>query len=279
MPQGILILDNNCYAQLEDSRNAAHFASNLRIADLLPQPSEVNLIEATAASPDSVRERLLRTIDRVRDGYPLLPWPFALLKLIGQSILEGRHRFRLESRGIEWYLEDMDAARRLSQEVLAFQRGIEKAFTDFHAKRRQQLHRQLKERRETEDFESSRDFLERVWVGSETRKDFAEVTWNALGLPSPAPVESLEENEAWRLLLDAEGVALYERAIATTQPKMVQRLDLIQLVYLGGAPRRVIASADRGFLRAANNILRGRYSNARAIHIAELISLNSPNER
>ena len=272
MSQGILILDNNCYALLETVENAARFASNIRVADLTPQPSEVNLVEAAAASPDRVRERLLRTIDTIRNGYPLLTWPFALLKLIGQSILEGRRRFRLESRGIEWYLEDKKAARALSQEVLAFQRGIEKTFAEFHAKHRQQLRRRLKERGEVEDFESSRDFLERVWVGSETRKDFAEVTWNGLGLPSPAPVEILEQNEAWRLLLDAEGVALYERAVATVQPKTVQRLDLVQLVYLAGAPRRIIASADRGFLRAADNILRGRYPNVRAVHISDLVS-------
>ena len=83
---------------------------------------------------------------------------------------------------------------------------------------------------------------------------------------------ALERNESWRLLLDAEGVGVYERAIAHKQPKFVHRLDLIQLVYLGLAPRRMIVTADRPLLRAANEILTLRYPNARAIHISDLVS-------
>ena len=82
----------------------------------------------------------------------------------------------------------------------------------------------------------------------------------------------LEQNEAWRLLLDAEGVAVYERAIATVQPKFVQRLDLLQLIYLAGESKRMIVTSDKGLLRAGNAILPGRYPGARAVHLDDLLS-------
>ena len=271
MQPGIAILDNSCYGFLEEPPPERAFRRNLRVADLVAYPSEVNLVEATAA-PDGIRERLLGTILRIGDGNPLLPWPFTLLKAIGQAILEGRTRFSLGPSGKEWYLEDLAAARALSAEVLAFQQGIEETFSRFHVENRQKLRRRMKESGVREDFSSAREFIERVWTGSDTRRDFAEVTWRGLKLPGDAPVDILERNEAWRLLLDAEGVAIYERGVATAQPKKVQRLDLIQLVFLGGAPRRVVATADKGFLRAANCILEGRYPNARAVDISDLVS-------
>ena len=109
------------------------------------------------------------------------------------------------------------------------------------------------------------------WVGSDLRRDYAAVTWSALKLPGDAPVEALERNEAWRLLLDAEGIALYERAVARKQPKRVQRMDLLQLIYLAGARRRILATSDAGLLRAGAAILPGRYLNARVVSAADIL--------
>ena len=95
--------------------------------------------------------------------------------------------------------------------------------------------------------------------------------WEAFKLPGPPPLEVLERNEPWRLMLDAEGVAFYEQVVAHEQPPRVQRLDLIQLPYLGIVRKRVLATADRGLLRAANAVLAGRYDNARAVDIRELV--------
>ena len=160
----------------------------------------------------------------------------------------------------------------MREEALSFQRGIETTFAKFHADKRVQLQRKMRERGLKENFESTRDFLEREWFPGETRRMFAEVTWTGLGLPGDAPMEALEKDEAWRLLLDVEGVAAYERAVAMTQPKVVQRLDLIQLIYLAGENRRMIATADEGLLRVANLVLIGRYPNARAVNIGDLLS-------
>jgi hypothetical protein len=271
MSSGLLLLDNNCYRELVSADRLARFRANLRISDLIAQPSEVNLIESTSA-PDGIREQLLRTIHVVANGQPLLPWPFKLLKQIGNAIVKGERSFRLEASGKEWLLEDPVAAGELNQEVLEFQRGIEAAFTAFHSRNHQRMRAQLRHLGGREDFGEARSFLERAWYDNEMRREYAEVTWSALDLSGDAPIAELEKNEAWRLLLDAEGLAMYERAIAHTQPKAVQRLDLIQLVYLALAQRRVLATGDIGLLRAAAAILPGRYPNARAVHIRSLFS-------
>ncbi len=225
-----------------------------------------------AASADDVQARLLRSIKDVTGDLPLLPWPFQLLQQIGQAIVGGRSSFVLEPTGKEGYLDDLLAAREIREEVVRFNREIEDTFSKYHAQARQQLQAQLRSMGVKEDFGSARDFLEQQWIGSESRRIFAEVTWTALDLPGQAPVEILEQNEAWRLLLDAEGAAAYERAVAKVQPKKAHRLDVLQLVYLANAQRRVLVTADRGLVRIGEAVLRSRYANARVVSLEEMIA-------
>jgi len=82
----------------------------------------------------------------------------------------------------------------------------------------------------------------------------------------------LNVNEAWRLLLDIEGLAVYERTVARKQPKRVHRFDLIQLIYLAGGTERIMVTAEKPLIRAGNLILGTRYSNARMVHISEIVS-------
>lgn len=271
MPPGLLILDTNCYAQLESPDRLARLRSNLRVANLIAQPTELNLVEVTATAQASVRERLLATVRRVADGNALLPWPFKLLQQIGEAMARGQHNVAVEPSGKEWYLEDPAVASELRDEIITFQRDLEKTFSQFHARNRKRLQEAMKSRGVQDEFGSAREFLESFWSVSDMRRDYAEVTWSALSLPGKASLEQLTQNESWKLLLDAEGVAVYERAIARVQPKIVQRLDLIQLVYLGLARRRIIATADNALLRAADAVLLRRYENARAIHVSSLL--------
>lgn len=271
MEPGLLIIDNNCYSRLMDPVALARFRANLRIADFEPQASEINLLESTAASPDAVQARLLASIRQVVGDRPLLPWPFQILKRIGEAIVAGEDGFYVEPSGKEWYLDDVLAASALRETILGFNQQLEKTFSTFHATGRKGLQSRLRAKGAREDFGCAREFLERNWYESDSRRSYAEVTWNALGLPGEAPFAVLEQNEAWRLLLDAEGVAVYERAIARVQPKFVQRLDLLQLIYLAGVPKRMIVTSDKGLLRAAAAILPGRYSGARAVHLDALI--------
>jgi hypothetical protein len=266
---GILVLDNNCYGRLVSDQARERFCANLRVADLVAAPSEVNLLEA-AAAPPAVRAQLLATIKDILDDRPLLPWPFWLLRRIGEASLAGDPIVELDYSGTEWYFDDPKAVDDLRAKVEAFTRELEGPYSTMHANARKTLRRMMKQRGWGDAWGNTRAFLEQQWRPGDVRESFAAQLWRALGLPADAPVKELVANPAWSLMLDGEGVAVYARALAHTQPKKVQRADLIQLVYLGGADRRVIATADAAFLEAASAVL-AAYPNARAIHIDRLL--------
>ncbi len=270
MAPGILILDNNCYSHLTKPGALLKFRANLRVIDFVAQPSEVNLLEA-AAAPARVRTQLFAVLREVIGAQPILMWPFALLKKIGQAIQRGEPHVTIGESGKEWYLDDEEAVAALQAEVKEFQDRLEREFDRLHARNRKSIQSKMRKRGIGTAFESTAHFLDAYWQQSNSRQDYASATWTAFGLPGDAPIDALNLNESWRLLLDAEGVAVYERAITRVQPKFVHRLDLIQLTYLGLAPRRMIATADGPLLRTGNAILSGRYPNARAIHIKDLI--------
>lgn len=269
-PPGLLILDNSCYKHLENHAALARFRGNLRAADFVAQPSELNLVEA-GVSPAAIRSRVVRVIRDVIGRQPLVPWPIGILKEIGIAIVNGRPTVVVGPSGKEWYLDDENAMAERSAEVAEFAAKLEKSFDSLHARFRMKLQRLIKQKRLDAAPESTASFLDGDWFRGEARQEYANVTWRSLGLPGDPPMVELNKNEPWRLLLDAEGLALYERAIAKVQPKVVHRFDLLQMIYLGIAPRRMIATADKPLLRAANAILNGRYQNARAVHITELI--------
>jgi hypothetical protein len=149
-------------------------------------------------------------------------------------------------------------------------RELEERYSALHAEARKQLRPIMKAHGWGDPWGSIRAFLERPWRPGDLREHFAGEMWRALGLPGDAPVKQLVANPTWSLMLDGEGVAVYGRALAHTQPKKVQRADLIQLVYLGGSDRRVIATADEPFLEAATAVLAG-HANARAVHIDTML--------
>ncbi len=270
MSSGLLILDNNAFKQLAQPEAVVRLQKNIRTVDLIVQPTEVNLLEITAA-PEHVRTRLIAALRQVAPGMALLPWPVKLLQEIGQAIVSGQPAYRAKPSGSEWYLNDPDALREIHEDVVGFNRNLEAAFSELHNENRQKVRDHMRRSSSRNDVRSAREFLDRYWVGSELRRIYAEVTWSALELPGVAPIDTLEKSEAWRLLLDAEGVATYERAAARKQPKVVQRMDLFQLIYLAGARRRVLATSDISLLRVSAAILTGRYPNARAVSVATMI--------
>jgi hypothetical protein len=83
--------------------------------------------------------------------------------------------------------------------------------------------------------------------------------WRWFELPGEAPFDRLLRIPAWKLLLDSEGAALFARAMVHQQPRVVQRSDLLQLVYLGASGMRILASADQPFIDMAQQIVHGRY--------------------
>lgn len=269
---GLLILDNNCLRFLRGPDAVARFRASLDLADLVFVPTEVNLLEIAAAEPDDLQQDLVRILRTLAAGEPFLPWPFALLQSIGRSLVQGDTSFRAERLTFEEYLDNPSSLVDLRAEVIAFNARIEAEFSAFHDRRRQQLQAELKRRGQKEAYGNARTFLEQIWDGSEGRQAFADLTWQTFALPGSPPMHLLNGNEAWRLLLDIEGLAVYERTVARKQPKRVHRFDLIQLIYLAGAARqRIMATAEKPLIRAGNLVLT-RYPNARVVHISDILS-------
>lgn len=270
--QGLLILDNSCYARLADEKAMTKLESNMRAAWLHPGASEVNLLEAAATSSHRTELELVRAIRRFAGRWPLLEWPFALLRRLGQAILDGSSRLTTEASGKEWYLEDAQARKDLRVKVREFNNRLEGSFVLLHENARPAAQRWLKARQIRREIDELPAFLDGEWPGLDLRDEFARATWTALGLPGDAPLPDLLKVPAWRLLLDAEGAAVYARAIVHRQPRSVQRKDLIQLVYLGATGIRILATADMPFLNLASQIVNGRYAGARVLHIGDMLT-------
>lgn len=268
MSAGILILDNCCFKYLVDSASREAFKRNAGISGLEPCISTLNLLEIAGAPPKAQR-RLLSVARDLADGRAILPLPLTVLKQHGEAVLARRSRFVAEETGFDWYLNDPDALTALRSEAIAQARAIEARFSESHAKARPHIQRFMKQRG-IRIWPDARTFLDEHWRMSEMPGFFAGLYWRGLGFSGEPPVEDLLLNDVWNLTLDADGVAVYQRAFAREQPKKVQRVDLWQLTYLAAAAKRIIATADGPFLRAAGTILHGRFMNARAVHISDL---------
>lgn len=67
-------------------------------------------------------------------------------------------------------------------------------------------------------------------------------------------------------MADADAIAIFQGALALTQPRQVQRMDQLQLPYLGGADRRILVTMDEPFAEAGKMVVNGRY------HLALVVS-------
>lgn len=269
--QGLLLLDNSSYSRIASPTAMQQLKANMRAAWLEPAASEVNLLEASAASPPSVEAALIATIREFAGDRPLLEWPFALLRRLGRAVVDGQAIVRTGASGKEWYLEDAAARNALRAEVARFNNALEVHFAELHAKTRPKSQQWLKARGVRRTMSDLRTFLDVEWPTLDLRDHIARITWSSFGLPGEAPVQALLRVPAWRILLDIEGAALFARAIVHEQARIVQRFDLIQLVYLGASGIRLLATADRTFLAMAGQIVNGRYGGARVLHIDEML--------
>jgi hypothetical protein len=231
----------------------------------------LNLLEALKTQNERVRRRLVATIGFVASGRPLLPWPYELLRQAGAIIAGRLDGIRLQPSGYEWILEHPDdLTTKQLDSAREFLEKQESAFTKMHDEARPLIQRFLKQHHLKGSWRVASEFLDQEWTTKAHLDTYIERIWNRLNLPSDAPVDQVLENEMWRLFFDGQGIGAFERAISEQPPKRAQQMDLLQLIYLGGAQRRMIASDDAGTLRAAMAVLHGRYRRARAVHISQL---------
>jgi hypothetical protein len=99
--------------------------------------------------------------------------------------------------------------------------------------------------------------------------------WIGLGLDDPPPPLSVVwQAESWRVMLEAIGATIFERAVRFQQmPKLPGVVDLFQLIYLSFNTRsRIFVTGDNGLHRVATAVLAGRYPNVRVISSAEFLA-------
>jgi hypothetical protein len=235
----------------------------------------MNVLEATASQNVRVRERLLETIARFADGRPILGFPIELLRDIGEAILRGDERMTMEPQGLDAWLHDSKLAAARQPDAVRLLSGIGAYFDRVLDHVRRDVQKELGQLDVLDSWDSAADFLDGPWGDADNLRFVVDSVWSAIGLSGDAPVESLFSNPAWRMLVDVEGMAMYQRVVVKQLAKQVQWRDLMQLVYMAGSQHRIIAMADKAFWAAATVLVTRRHPGARAMLIHDLIPSSS----
>lgn len=270
---GVVVLDTSCYKHLTDPAVRERLKRSLRSVDLLPWPSVVNVLEVISNPHRLQRERQIAVIRDLVDDRPLLPWAPTLLKNVGVAVAKNVNHIELGNSGVDWVLANVDRAAEQRDNVSRFFDEMETAFEEMHENLRQKVQAFLKERGLRNHWASAGEFLDVQWCTADLLEHAVKAIWSQIGVPGQEAPKGLIEAPAWRLFVEIEGIAVFQRAVLANRGRRVQRRDLLQVVYLGGFPRRVLTTADGPFLDATTALLSGRHGNARAIHIRDLVDL------
>jgi hypothetical protein len=267
---GLLVLDNNCYKALTTVESQSLLRRRAAMHDLMPAPSTVNLAESIVAPPDR-RQRNLKAIKGMMGDYGLLPWPSEMLIATGMHMLRGGLFPGYEETGYEWLLDDPDTAGENAADIRAELDEVEqKAIRRFDLER-PRIQKRAKELSIRGHWDGARSFLE-YWWESDMAETCARWLWQQHSLPGQPPIEMLLRNEAWRLIIDADCLAMFARCVVVDQHTRVEYLDLLQLPYLSLRRKRVLVTNDESFYRTAELILAGRYENAKVVRLPELMA-------
>ena len=272
MRSGAVVLDSGCYKHLKDARDLSRLKRSLRAVDLQPWPSVINVLEAVNNRHPQQRERQIAIIRDLLEDRPLLPWPPTLLKNVGIAVANNKNQIELGDSGLDWVLANLDGAVAQRDNVKRFFDEMETAFEEMHGNMRKQVQAFLKERGLRKHWASAGEFLDGQWCTSDFLEHAVGAIWKQLNVGDREVPRELIAAPAWRLFVEIEGIAVFQRVVLANRKRRVQRRDLLQVVYLGGFPRCVLATADTTFLEAAAILLHGRHMNLRAMHIKELLA-------
>lgn len=272
VPPGSVILDANAIGRLEDVPTRERFQRSLKAADLSVWVTAINVLEALKHKNAQVRTRLLSTLRALSEKHWVLPLPSEVLKRAGRMITERATEFTHEESGFEWLLHDQTRieATHIEQasDLLA---DAQRTFDNAHRKGRRVFRRFLKQQGAKDPWGSIPSFLDNQWMVGSHLDSYVESIWAQLGLPGNAPIDEVLENEAWRLYFEGTGATVYERAIVSQSPQPAHLHDVVQLVYLAGASKRILVTDDNGLSRVASAVLRGRHKQSRVMSVMELL--------
>lgn len=244
---------------------------SLRTVGLEVAASAVNIVQLAATPRISEREARFAALQDLTEGRPALPWPWDLLRLLGETVQRGGRGLYLPASGGEWVLTTpprpddprvTQSRSQLEQMDATFEKSVGKS--------RSPIRGWLRANGIDNRWSSIAEFLDSQWTRLEQVDTLIERIWTQLGLVGSAP-SNLLQCDSWRLLIEAFGSAAFDRAIARNQGRTVQLSDYLQLTYLGGTPRAMLISEDVPFVRVGAALVNGRYPGAHVTTWADFI--------
>ena len=257
---GLVVLDTNCFKYLDDVAERTRILRSLRAVDLTIWPSALNVVQLASWRNVARRNARFATLKNIAGNRPLLPWPYDILKRVGEAIQSGEPGFRTGQSGVEWVVDQLPLPSDPKVvQALKTLKAMDQAFDQAHTTARPKLQAMVKK---GSPWKSPAEFLDNQWTRPEQVDTLIEIIWKQLQLSGAPPVTELLESESWRLLIDGFGVSIYLRSVLKQQAPFVELTDMVQLVYLGGRPRRILVSEDKDFVAAASAVVNHRYPGA-----------------
>ncbi len=272
-PSGVVIVDTNALKYLRDDVTRSRVVRSLRAADFFIWPSAINVVEAAESKNRGVRDALLRVLRDLARPLPVLPFPTNLLRDLAFAVKDGKQSAQIDRTNIERLLHDPDGNASLLKATTDFRRSTEAHFASLHESTRPKVQQLIKNEGLRQEWSSAPDFLDRLWMAPPLLPEFSKMFWDYFGMPPNIPADRLLELPAWRMFLELEGIAVFERSVTLEQPPAAHKFDMLQAVYLAAAPRRILVSEDKGTLRVGRALLLGRYTDSRVMTPEELIAL------
>jgi hypothetical protein len=205
--------------------------------------------------------RLLRVLAALSEGRGLLPFPQQLLQRVTDPIKDGYYGSGVHAESLR--LKDLTPQG--CSEAEKWTNTLKKQFKEMHDTARPKVQAFIRANPEQAPWDSAQAFLDQFWTTARQQDTLLQGFWQDFGHTGQAPIEKMIAHPLWRLFLDLEGVAVFERAIVLAQPPQVHLADLLQLLYLALSPRGILVTTDRSLFRAAAAVLHGRYPQAQVL--------------
>ena len=262
---GVVILDTSCYESLTDSATRERLLSSLRAVDLRIWPSLINAVQARAHPSETKRTRLLEAIHHLAGTLPLLPLPEAIVHESAKAVVGGE--------------TDMTISPSLDQAFLSPSGplpdgldGLTEALKDFDSlqdgvfdRMRPEVRQVVKASGKTIPWQTLASFLDDQWMTEGQMDEILKAESARIGLSRVLTLDEVTATPSLRLHFEGFGAAMFQRVIEPNQAKRVQASDLMQLIYLGARPKRILVTEDRQFGALAAAVLPGRYPTARVM--------------
>jgi predicted nucleic acid-binding protein len=269
---GIVILDTNVLKSLLDANRRVAILGSLRAANLQLRLSAVNVAEVVPLLNERTRAQLLALIAELSETVGLYPLTFELLRLNGQSVVDGADGFWLTTHPLESnFLLPGAITPQWAARIEDSKRDQIARWSAMYANIKSTLKPYLVEQGDPDPWGSVPAFLDKRWSQPDLSGTLVEVMWKLLKLDGTPPPNLLEINEAWRIHFEGMGADYYEKTISKKTARPTQPNDLAQLAFMSLGRPRILVTEDKGLHRVAQAVTRGRYPDTRVMWARDFI--------